>query len=461
MDNQLQAGPKAWYSSRTFFFAVSVAVLLAVVIYAFSSRTSDKPPGAATLKGPVAASTTMPLLLTKDPDFIHLIHPAQSDDDLLAHSAEFLKKMQDIESQLVTIQDLDLRRQASDQEWAKVDKKAYIERERKSLADAFPTAMQNIFSKHRADWFEAGHVSFPGTSNFVVSSVDASPLTISDDASVPINISKLDDVYSKFASITGPQIEQAVAFQVQAKSCDQQLKNVCQNLGGTSSECSNPSDLENIRSQIQFSCDVGPSAEDLKKKAQQEARTARIILVGQGDLPSHRVDKLMLVDYDTETVLLELPVDSLTGKMHWKPLIQSQWTAASPARYDSNENAQDTVTTKQVEVVGQIFDVQTEDGKPCVVNELCWWNVIVEEGGNQEWGLSTTRKPPLEKGQYIRAIAEATSREEKLMTKAEIEAHLPKLISYTVVSPETDSDAAAAAQRIKADHDAFADMKSK
>jgi hypothetical protein len=47
------------------------------------------------------------------------------------------------------------------------------------------------------------------------------------------------------------------------------------------------------------------------------------------------------------------------------------------------------------------------------------------------------------------------------MTKAEIAAHLPGLISYKVVSPGTDADAAAAAKRIKADIDAFADMRSK
>jgi hypothetical protein len=36
-----------------------------------------------------------------------------------------------------------------------------------------------------------------------------------------------------------------------------------------------------------------------------------------------------------------------------------------------------------------------------------------------------------------------------------------RLISYKVVSPETDADSARVAKRIKADKDAFADMKSK
>jgi hypothetical protein len=110
--------------------------------------------------------------------------------------------------------------------------------------------------------------------------------------------------------------------------------------------------------------------------------------------------------------------------------------------------------------VGQVFDLQTADRKPCVTNQVCWWAVVVEEGANQEWSLLTIKKPPLKKGQYIRAVVTVTSRAQKLMTKAEIEAHLAGLISYRVVSPETDSDAAKAADPIK-DNDAFAAMKSK
>jgi hypothetical protein len=293
MENQF-TGDKAWYSSRAFIWTLVAAVLLAVVIYAALSRSSDKPAVATTstdqIAAPVVASLPPPPppILTKDPDFTKLIHPAQSDEDLLAHSAEFAQKKQEIEAQLATIQDSELRSQTSDEKWSKVDKDVYIEREKKSIADAFPTAMQEVLSKHGADWFEVGHVSFPGTSNLVISSVDASPLTISDDATVPISVATLDGVYSKFDSITGPQIEQAVADQVQAKSCDQQLKNVCQNLGGSSSQCSDPAELENVRSQIQFSCDAGPSADELRQKAKRETRASRLVLVGQGDISSSR-----------------------------------------------------------------------------------------------------------------------------------------------------------------------------
>lgn len=339
MKNEFRTSPRACYPSRVLPFGVSAVALLAVIIYAVSSRSSDKPAVATTLKDQIASPivTPRPPLLTKDSDFTRLIHPSQSDDDLLAHSAEFAQKKQEIESRLATIQDSDLRSQISDQEWAKVDKAAYIQREKKSTADSFPMAMKQVLSRHRADWFEVGHVGFPVTSHFVVSSVDASPLAVSDNAAVPVSVSTLDAVYSKFDSITGPQIEQAVGYQVQAKSCDQQLKNVCRNLGGSSSQCSNPAELENVRSQLQFSCAAGPSADELRQKARRETRASRLVLMGQGDLPSHRIDKLMLVDYDTEAILLEVPTDSLAGKIYWKPLVQSHWiNGGAPIEGDSS-----------------------------------------------------------------------------------------------------------------------------
>ena len=346
---------KTWYSSRVFVVALIAVVLLAAIIYAISSRGSDKSAVATTPTGQVAAPVVAPApppILTKDPEFIKLIHPAQSDDDLLAQSAEFAQKKQEIEAQLAAIHDSDLRTQASEEAWSKVDKAAYIEREKKTIADSFPAAIQQILSRHHADWFEVGHVSFPGTSSFAVTSVEASPVTVLDDATVPINVAMLDGVYSKFDSITGPQIEQNVASQVQAKSCDQQLKNVCQNLGGSSSQCSDPAELENVRSQLQFSCDAGPSADELRQKAKQETRASRLVLVGQGDLPSHRIDKLMLVDYDTEAILLELPADSLASKIFWKPLLQSHWT---------NEAAEGVPTESNISAPTSISEVNAPD----------------------------------------------------------------------------------------------------
>lgn len=47
-------------------------------------------------------------------------------------------------------------------------------------------------------------------------------------------------------------------------------------------------------------------------------RADRIVLVGQGDLMTHRIDKLLLVDYDTETVLHEFPASDVVAKCEWK-----------------------------------------------------------------------------------------------------------------------------------------------
>jgi len=116
------------------------------------------------------------------------------------------------------------------------------------------------------------------------------------------------------------------------------------------------------------------------------------------------------------------------------------------------------LTTKREVVVGQVFGIQTQNAKPCVPNQQCWWQVIVEEGGNSEYLLLTPEKPAVQEGQFIRAQAEVSASGEKSMTKAEIEAHLPKLLSYKIVLPGDDVEASRVAYRMKADADALATM---
>ena len=43
-------------------------------------------------------------------------------------------------------------------------------------------------------------------------------------------------------------------------------------------------------------------------------RDQRLILVGQGDIVDHRIDRLMLVDYDTETVFADIDSKVLAGQ---------------------------------------------------------------------------------------------------------------------------------------------------
>jgi hypothetical protein len=96
----------------------------------------------------------------------------------------------------------------------------------------------------------------------------------------------------------------------------------------------------------------------------------------------------------------------------------------------------DKVVTKETEITGTVFDVQ-QAGNACASARTCWWQVIVELPGNEEWSLQTPDKPTLSKGQVVRAKVELSASGKKFMTAAEQKAHLPRLLSYKVVSGDS------------------------
>jgi hypothetical protein len=67
-----------------------------------------------------------------------------------------------------------------------------------------------------------------------------------------------------------------------------------------------------------------PTQEEAHRKVEKNLRTDRLVLVGSGDLLAHRIDRFMLVDYDTETVLYPVPVASFSGVMSWKFPLQGE-----------------------------------------------------------------------------------------------------------------------------------------
>jgi hypothetical protein len=106
------------------------------------------------------------------------------------------------------------------------------------------------------------------------------------------------------------------------------------------------------------------------------------------------------------------------------------------------------VPTKLVKVTGQVFEVQPEGRKPCLPGKVCWWDLVVEIGWNSEWNLLTTFKPDLKKDQFVAVTAKVTASNRKFMTQAEIDAKLPRIISFKVVDPATDADARESKRRI-------------
>jgi len=326
--------------SRSIIIGVAAVVIVGVIVAGVVStgHPGNKLSSVASVLSSTGSSSTAPpsKILTKDPEFTRLLHPPQG-DALLEQSTEYTRTKQEIESKLAAIQDLELRKRVSGEEWAKVDKSAYVKKEAENLRSSFPSAMRSVLQRHRADWFEIGHVDYPGTNVLQISSVAASPIELSGDATIAMDTAQMDGVYSKFREAAKQQIQQNVEAWIHGQSCTSQLRNVCINLGGTPSQCSDPSALSDIQNRLggglSLDCNDNPSFEVGRNKVEKEMRQSRLVLVGQGDLLAHRIDKVLLVDYDTETALLEISPRALNAKLDWKFPPENQPDMYSSAQY--------------------------------------------------------------------------------------------------------------------------------
>lgn len=227
---------------------VLVALIVGTVFVAKRMRSTQIQSSSA---GPSVAPQPVPppsKILTKDPEFVRLLHPPQG-DALLELSTEYAQKRQEIESKLAAIQDPEIRKQVSDDEWGKVDKSIYIKAEEETLTALFPSAMQACLERHRADWFEVGHVEYSGTDVLQVKSVEAALVKLPEGMNIPVTPILMDQVYSTFREVANDQIKAAVDVWMEEQSCTTKLRNVCVNLGGpqAESECSSASALEDTR----------------------------------------------------------------------------------------------------------------------------------------------------------------------------------------------------------------------
>jgi len=275
-------------------------------------------------------------ILTKDAEFVQLLHPSTNEDDVLAHSSGYLQKKREIDAKLSSISDPELRERLSAEEWAKVDKAGFLAEGEDNLRASFLARMRACLERHRADWFEIGHVDYPGSTSLLVNSVEASPLELPEGAAIAMDLTTMDAVYSRFRQAADQQIREKAAEWMSNQSCEGRLKNTCKNLGGSSAECSDPAQLREIEERlgtggILIGCTDNPSAEEGSRVAEKELRSERLVLVGHGDLLTHRIDKLLLIDYNSETVLLEMSPAAMTGKLTWKFPAANQETASSVA----------------------------------------------------------------------------------------------------------------------------------
>src|ERR1035437_5062281 len=267
--------------------ALAGSLLLWVVFFgAARGRAQGNEPtqAAATSAAPVSAQR----ILTKDPEYKKLLTPPSDDDFLQVYSAGYRAKAAEIEARLADISDEKLRAQTRSDEWDSVPKKE--QKKFKYEADvAFNQARISFCQRHRDGWFEVGRGTYGDNSNSLV--VRATPMAPMEmNFLVPMTRATLNQIYDKFRQIAASEIDRK-AREFVSKS-------------GANSNCSrNPDWCSQIKAD----------------EIEQNLRAARIMVVAQGDLEQRKIDRLMVVDYDTETILLELdPHVSAFNGIAWR-----------------------------------------------------------------------------------------------------------------------------------------------
>jgi TonB family protein len=236
-------------------------------------------------QNPVPVGTPAPLqkIVSKDPLYLKLLNPPKGNDFLQTYSKAYRDALAEVDANAANITDQNLRNQTRNDEWAKVSKsdgdKFWYEAE-----TTFREAKISFSRNHKDGWFEAGRVYYdPNNSILAVATNSTSTTPIDASYRFPMKAATLNQVYEKFHQIAAQEIDQK-AHEYVSKS-------------GAGSNCSrNPDWCYNYA----------------KPNIEETLRSERIVVVAQGDAETSRIDRLLLVDRDTETILLNLDAPAST-----------------------------------------------------------------------------------------------------------------------------------------------------
>ena len=210
--------------------------------------------------------------MTKDPDYAASLNEPEKLIDEWSPSYQSAK--QQVEDGIASITDADLKQQRKEQLESKLLSPNY-DRFRSEARANFIAARKKNFGKHRNDWFEIGHIERYVDGTLYLKEVGASPLKMVSSYSgsgggnlnLPVNLPTMDSIYAKFERWS-------------------MLNDL--NAQGIGSPAPDPLDQMTAKFEAQ---------------ALQEVREERLLVVGQGDLTQHRIDRVMLVDYPSETIM--------------------------------------------------------------------------------------------------------------------------------------------------------------
>ncbi len=253
-----------------------IAACFTLIIAVFGAprgRTQSNEPAQAAAAAPLPAPVQR--ILTKDPQYMKLLSPPLGNDFLQTYSKGYREKSAEIEASVAGISDENLRGQARKDEWAGV-----LKNDRDKFTNEAEVALNDAkisFSRaHRDGLFDVGRVTYDEINKtLAVNSYPTAP--IEANFRVLINGATINQIYDKFRQIAGQDIEQKTREYVSK--------------AGAGSTCSRNPD---------WCYKFG------KEDMERSLRSERIVVVAQGDLADRRIDRLLLVDYDTEAVLLEL-----------------------------------------------------------------------------------------------------------------------------------------------------------
>jgi len=214
-------------------------------------------------------------IVTKDPEYLKLLNPSQGNILLQTYSKSYRDRSAEIEAKVAGISDDNLRNQTRNEEWIAAhqqDGNLYVYEVEVALREA-----KLLFSaRHKDGWFEVGHIIYD--ENNGVLEVLPNPTSPIDAAlRFPMKAATLNQIYEKFREIAG----QAIDLKAHEYVANAQAGSNCSNFPDTCYKY---------------------TREDMEQKQ----RAARLEVVAEGSMESMEVDRILLVDSMSETILLDL-----------------------------------------------------------------------------------------------------------------------------------------------------------
>ncbi len=284
----------------SFLFLVAVVGCEKKVPVPTGTNSSDL----QTLASPTPVKTQGPILLSKDPVFWEFrsvnLPRTYGDPFLLAHSPTWISKAKDIDSQVTAISDPNLREAKRSKLWGMVDKVS-CEKEAEAaykVADqAYQSARAAFFAKHAQDWYELGHYSTyrPQEERVVFEGTKANLWGGQREFQVPLSIQDMDRLYSKFKSVEMDTIASTANAEWNKATA----------LGGDPVVYYTNNGLSVTEAREMIAKEQGR----IWNRYEEEARSKGLLLVGQMDPSSGKVNRLAFMTYNTQQVLVELPGD--------------------------------------------------------------------------------------------------------------------------------------------------------